>query len=128
MLPINHACGHLDNSDGVTGAAPIWHKDMVAATARFNKADWYTMPKDVVQVGTGNDADFFLPGTQSAAGGGNCFYWGPPGTPPPPQPPGSTSPCVYTGTGPPAQTPQPGTTQPVHGHRPKPTPTPPTVG
>jgi membrane peptidoglycan carboxypeptidase len=126
MLPINHACGHLDNSDGITGAAPIWHRDMVAATAQFKKADWYTMPKDVVQVGTGNDADFFLPGTQAPSGGGNCFYWGPPGTPPPTPPPGATSPCVYTGTGPPTETPQPGPTPPLpgHGHKPKPTPPP----
>lgn len=110
LLPINHACGHLDNSDGITGAAPIWHKDMVAATAQFNKSDWYTMPKDVVQVGTGNDANFFLPGTQSTTTPGTCYYWGPPGTPPPPTaaptPNNPTpAPCVYTGTGPPAPSP-----------------------
>jgi membrane peptidoglycan carboxypeptidase len=106
------SCGHLDSSDGVTGAAPIWHKDMVTATALFSASDWYTMPKDVTAVGTGDNADFFLPGTQATGSGGPCYYWGPPGTPAPPtaaptpQNP-SPAPCVYTGTGPPAANPEP---------------------
>ncbi|MBJ7609475.1 MAG: transglycosylase domain-containing protein [Candidatus Dormibacteraeota bacterium] len=109
LQPRNNACGHLDNSDGITGAAPIWHNDMVVATAGFNKTDWYAVPKDVVQVGTGDNADFFLPGTtaQQPGAGGNCYYWGPPGTPPPPTPANGT-PCVYTGAGPPSNQGQPG--------------------
>ncbi|MEO8898065.1 MAG: transglycosylase domain-containing protein [Candidatus Dormibacter sp.] len=125
------SCGHLDNSDGVTGAAPIWHNDMVAATARFSASDWYAMPKDVVQVGTGDNADFFLPGSQATPGNGTCYYWGPAGTPPPPPSSPDAAPCVYTGTGPPTSTPQPGETTPQsapgppgHGHKPKPTPPP----
>ena len=50
LKPRNNACGHLDNSSGITGAAPIWHEDMRAALAGA-KADWYTMPKDVVAGG-----------------------------------------------------------------------------
>ncbi len=100
LKPLNSACGHLDNSTGITGAAPIWHKDMVRALAGV-KADWYTMPKDVVQVGSGGDnADFFLPGTQNGGNvGGGCYYWGPAGSP---VPPGLPADCPYVGTSPPA--------------------------
>ena len=121
------ACGHLDNSDGITGAGPIWHADMVAATSQFPATDWYTMPKDVVMQGSGASANYFLPGDQSPSigFGGPCYYWGPPGTPPPPPGPGG-QPCVYTGLGPPSSTssssPNPGPTQPPKpDHSPKPT-------
>jgi membrane peptidoglycan carboxypeptidase len=130
LHPMNNSCGHLDNSSGITGAAPIWHKDMVAATARFNKANWYPMPNDVVQVGQGDNADFFLPGTQATAG--TCYYWGPPGTlpptpsPTPPLAPGATpgqlpAPCIYAGTQPPGQSPAP-TPRGEPTKPPKPTP------
>ncbi len=83
---------------------------MVAATARFNKNNWYTMPKDVVQVGTGNDANFFLPGTQTPSGARRQRV-STGGLPAPCRRRRrrvATSPCVYTGTEPPAQTPEPG--------------------
>lgn len=111
---IANSCGHLVNSDGVTGAAPIWHADMVAATAAFDKTSWYKVPKDVVQVGSGDNADFYLPNTTGGGstilGGGPCYYWGPAGTAPVTGPDGT--PCQYTGTGPPAATasPSPGGT------------------
>ncbi len=98
LTPLNAACGHLDDSTGITGAAPIWHKDMVDALAGV-KPDWYTMPKDVVQVGTGDNADFFLPGTQNGSIGRGCYYWGPAGSP---VPPGLPADCQYTGTSPPS--------------------------
>jgi membrane peptidoglycan carboxypeptidase len=128
LHPLNNSCGHLEDSSGITGAAPIWHRDMVAATAGFNKANWYTMPKDLTQVGSGDNADFFLPGTQAS---GTCYYWGPAGTPPPtpsptqPPAPGATpapapAPCIYSGTQPPTHTPAP--TPPVEPTKPpKPT-------
>ena len=100
LKPINNACGHLDNSSGITGAAPIWHKDMVQILKGV-KPDWYTIPKDIVQVGTGDDADFFLPGTQNSTTnptGGGCYYWGPAGSP---VPPGLPPDCPYVGTSPP---------------------------
>ncbi len=128
LKPMNNSCGHLDNSSGITGAAPIWHADMVAATAAFNKANWYAMPKDVIQVGSGDNADFFLPGTTGATPGA-CYYWGPSGTQAPTPEPGATSdaPCVYTGTAPPSQnpTPTPDGGRPTHPPHPgKPTPPP----
>jgi membrane peptidoglycan carboxypeptidase len=108
MKPRNNSCGHLDNSSGITGAAPIWNADMRAALAG-TKATWYTQPKDVVQVGSGGDnADFFLPGTQNGGSvGGGCSYWGPAGSP---IPPGLPPDCKYTGTTPPGTTavPSPG--------------------
>jgi membrane peptidoglycan carboxypeptidase len=97
--PLNNSCGHLDNSSGITGAAPIWHKDIVAALAGV-KADWYSIPKDVVEVGTGDNGDFFLPGTQSTAN--TCRFWGPDPTKPPAGLPAN---CQYAGTSPPASTP-----------------------
>ena len=67
------------------------------------------MPKDVVQVGAGGDnADFYLPGTQNGgAVGGGCTYWGPAGSP---VPAGLPPDCRYTGTSPPAS---PDTTDPA---------------
>jgi membrane peptidoglycan carboxypeptidase len=108
LKPLNNACGHLDNSTGITGAAPIWHKDFVAALAG-SKPTWYTVPKDVIQVGTGDNADFYLPGTQSTATSGTCYYYAPA---PSPVPAGVSPTCVYGGvsapTPHPAPTPTPG--------------------
>jgi membrane peptidoglycan carboxypeptidase len=103
--PRNNSCGHLDDSTGITGAAPIWNADMVAALAG-TKPGWYTMPKDVIQVGTGDNADFYLPGTQASASTG-CFYYGPA---PSPVPSGLPADCQYGGlTAPPTPTPHPTT-------------------
>src|SRR2546429_582394 len=52
---------------------------------------WYTTPPDVIQSGSGDNADFFLPSARTS--GGTCYYWGPA---PDPQ-----NPCQYTGAGPP---------------------------
>jgi membrane peptidoglycan carboxypeptidase len=93
-------CGHLDNSSGVTGAAPIWNADMVAALAGV-KPDWYTQPTDVIQQGGGGDnADFFLPGT--SPGSTICYFYGPA---PSPAPTGTPANCVYGGTQAPPRTP-----------------------
>ena len=111
LKPLNNSCGHLDNSTGITGAAPIWHKDMARALAGV-KADWYTMPKDIVAVGSGDNADFYLPGSQGGGGapGGGCYYWGPTASP---VPAGLPPDCPYVGTSPPAP-----------GEAPTPVPTP----
>lgn len=99
LQPLNGACGHLDNSSGITGAAPIWNADMKADVAG-TKADWYTPPKNVIQVGSGDNADWFLPGTVSQAP--PCYYYGSPTAAPPT---GARAACVYGGvTGPPAPT------------------------
>jgi membrane peptidoglycan carboxypeptidase len=117
LKPVNNACGHLDNSSGVTGAAPIWHADMVAALAG-TKPSWYTIPKDVIQVGTGDNANFYLPGTQ-ASQSTICYYYGPSATP---VPPGVDPGCQYEGlTAPAAATPKPADTG-TPGPTPKPTP------
>jgi penicillin-binding protein 1A len=105
LKPLNNACGHLDNSTGITGAAPIWHKDFVAALAG-SKPTWYTVPKDVVQVGTGDNADFYLPGTQSSAASTNCFYYAPA---PSPLPAGVSPTCTYGGVSAPTPRPAPPT-------------------
>ena len=100
LKPLNNSCGHLDNSSGITGAAPIWHKDIEAALAGV-KPDWYSIPPDVVENGTGDNGDFFLPGTQNSTGPGvgtGCYFWGPdPNNPPAGLPPD----CQYVGTSPP---------------------------
>ncbi|MHB8719255.1 MAG: transglycosylase domain-containing protein [Candidatus Dormibacteria bacterium] len=101
LQPLNNACGHLDNSSGITGAAPIWNAVMRADTTG-TKPDWYPVPKDVIQVGTGDNADFFLPGTQYQSA--PCYYYGAPGS----GPPAAESGCVYGGTqGPPPPPPSP---------------------
>ena len=66
LQPINDHCGHLIGSDGLTGAAPIWNAYMSMATKGLPPA-WYTKPADVIEVGTGDNGDFYLPGTQTAA-------------------------------------------------------------
>jgi membrane peptidoglycan carboxypeptidase len=103
LKPRNNACGHLEGSTGITGAAPIWHKDMLAALAG-TKPTWYSVPKDVVQVGTGDNADFYLPGTQYSTTNG-CFYYAPSPTP---LPSGVPPDCQYGGVTAPAKpTPKP---------------------
>jgi membrane peptidoglycan carboxypeptidase len=113
LKPINNACGHLDNSSGITGAAPIWHRDIEAALAGTPQ-DWYSIPKDVVEVGTGDTGDFFLPGTHSNPNAGKtCYFFVPdPTHPPPGLPPG----CQFLapGTTPPTTAAQPAVaTQPI---------------
>jgi len=110
LKPLNNACGHLDNSTGITGAAPIWHRDFVAALAATTPT-WYTIPKDVIQVGTGDNADFYLPGTQTATGG-NCYYYGPS---PSPVPAGVSPTCLYGGVTAPTPRPSPPSPAPTAG-------------
>jgi membrane peptidoglycan carboxypeptidase len=110
-------CGHLDNSSGITGAAPIWNADMRAALAGVPPS-WYTTPPNVVRQGAGEDANFFLPGTQSTSN--PCYWYGPPDrTPPPPKFPTAAA-CVYGGTKAP---PAPATPAPSPGAQPTPGPT-----
>jgi penicillin-binding protein 1A len=110
-------CGHLDNSSGITGAAPIWNADMRAALAGVPPS-WYTTPPNVVRQGAGEDANFFLPGTQSTSN--PCYWYGPPDrTPPPPKSPTAAA-CVYGGTKAP---PAPATPSPSPGAQPTPGPT-----
>jgi penicillin-binding protein 1A len=119
LKPRNNACGHLEGSTGITGAAPIWNADMRAAL-KGTKPSWYTVPKDVIQVGTGDNADFYLPGTQYASSG--CFYYAPAPTP---VPSGVPADCQYGGlTAPPKPTPKP---TPGAGPTPTPAPTYPPV-
>ena len=77
----------------MTGAAPIWNADMVAALAGV-KPDWYTQPTDVIQQGAAaTTLDFFLPGT--SPGSTICYFYGPA---PSPAPTGTPANCVYGGT------------------------------
>lgn len=89
--PLNDHCGHLVGSTGITGAAPIWNKYMSAALAGVPPA-WYVKPADVIEKGTGDDGDFFLPGTANGVPGldtrTRCWYYGIPN-------PAST--CRYLG-------------------------------
>ena len=62
--PINDHCGHLVGSTGITGAAPIWHKFMTDALNGAPQV-WYTKPADVIENGTGDNGDFYLPGTSA---------------------------------------------------------------
>ena len=91
--PSGAACGTLNGvSSGITGAAPIWHDFMTNALAGV-QTGWYTRPANVVASGPTDNADFFLPSTQSQYTGG-CYYWGPAADP--------ANPCQYTGLNPPA--------------------------
>ena len=107
-------CGHLDGVvSGYSGAAPIWHAYMSAALKGVPDT-WYKQPADVVvgtTGGSGDDADFYLPGTQPGANT-NCTYYGPVALP--------TQTCTYAG---PSQAPPP-TTNPSPNPSPGPTPTP----
>jgi membrane peptidoglycan carboxypeptidase len=105
-------CGHLDGVvSGYSGAAPIWHSYMSAAL-KGTAITWYKQPADVISSGSGGDnADFYLPGTQPGANT-NCKYYGP--TPLPSQT------CTYAG---PNQAPPP-PTNPPPSPSPGPSPTP----
>ena len=95
-LPDGSPCGSLSGvASGITGAAPIWHDFMVKALGT-STADWYTRPADVVAVGSGDNADLFLPSTKQVGG---CIYWGPA--------PDPSNPCQYIGTSPPPPSPSP---------------------
>ncbi len=88
----SHSCGHLNGVvSGISGAAPIWN-DFMSAALKGTPKNWYKTPADVIQSGSGDNADFFLPSARNAAG--VCYYWGPA-----PQP---DNPCQYTGLAPPA--------------------------
>jgi membrane peptidoglycan carboxypeptidase len=105
----SHSCGHLTNTvSGISGAAPIWN-DFMSKALKGTPKNWYTIPPDVIQVGTGDNADFYLPSARSNSG--TCYYWGPA---PDPQ-----NPCQYSGTSPP-----PGLLQPTPTPAPAATPPP----
>ena len=106
-------CGHLDGIvSGYSGAAPIWHAYMTAAL-KGAPITWYKQPADViVGAGSGDNADFSLPGTQPGAST-NCTYYA--------QTPIPTQICTYAG---PTQAPPPPTPNPSPG--PSPSPGPPT--
>ncbi|MGC1184302.1 MAG: transglycosylase domain-containing protein [Candidatus Dormiibacterota bacterium] len=53
-------------SSGLSGAAPLWQSYMESVLAG-QPALWYTKPADVVQKGTGEDANYYLPNTASYA-------------------------------------------------------------
>jgi membrane peptidoglycan carboxypeptidase len=53
-------------SSGITGAAPLWQVYM-EAVLKGQPALWYTKPADVVQIGTGESANYYLPNTVAYA-------------------------------------------------------------
>jgi penicillin-binding protein 1A len=53
-------------TSGITGAAPLWQQYMEDALNR-QPVLWYTKPADVVQVGSGADANYYLPNTVDEA-------------------------------------------------------------
>ncbi|MGH7685729.1 MAG: transglycosylase domain-containing protein [Candidatus Dormibacteria bacterium] len=96
VLSSGAPCGELSGVvSGITGAAPIWHNYM-ASVLNGVPATWYTRPPNVIAVGTGDNADFFLPYGQAGTGSGlgKCIYWQPL--------PDPSNPCQYVGTTPPA--------------------------
>ncbi|HXA30520.1 MAG TPA: transglycosylase domain-containing protein, partial [Candidatus Angelobacter sp.] len=93
LQPINDRCGPLQGSTGITGAAPIWHDFMTAVTADQPKT-WYTRPADVVVQGSGDNANFFIPGTETT-----CYYYAPD--------PDPNNTCQYGGATPPTPKPSP---------------------
>jgi membrane peptidoglycan carboxypeptidase len=114
LKPINGDCGHLDGVvSGYSGAAPIWHNYMSAALKGV-PITWYTQPPDIATKGGGGDnADFYLPGTEPGAST-NCKYYGPVPLP--------TQTCTYGG---PNQAPPPPSPGPSPGPgAPPPSPTP----
>ncbi|MFZ2035003.1 MAG: hypothetical protein WAW53_14725, partial [Candidatus Dormiibacterota bacterium] len=122
LHPGDPNCGHLDGVvSGYSGAAPIWHAYMSDALKGVPDT-WYKQPADVVVGpggGPGDDANFYLPGTQPGAST-NCTYYNPT-----PQP---TETCTYAGPSaappPPPTNPSP-TPSPTPGPTPTPHPTPP---
>jgi membrane peptidoglycan carboxypeptidase len=111
LQPLPPPCGPLRGSTGITGAAPIWNGYMRQALVGYPK-DWYTKPADVISDGHGDDADFFLPGTQSQS---SCYYYAPA--------PDPSSACSYSGTSPPPPPPSP--LPATGGPPPQPPPAPP---
>ncbi|MGA2872655.1 MAG: transglycosylase domain-containing protein [Candidatus Dormibacteria bacterium] len=53
-------------TSGITGAAPLWQYYMEAVLSG-QPALWYTKPADVVQVGSGDSANYYLPNTVARA-------------------------------------------------------------
>jgi membrane peptidoglycan carboxypeptidase len=103
LTPVNGDCGHLDGIvSGYSGAAPIWHIYMAAALKGAPNT-WYTRPTDIIADGAGDNANFYIPGTQPGANSTNCTYYGPVPLP--------TQTCTYAGPNqapPPAPSPAPG--------------------
>ncbi|HZB97808.1 MAG TPA: transglycosylase domain-containing protein, partial [Candidatus Sulfotelmatobacter sp.] len=96
LSPVNDHCGHLEESTGITGAAPIWHEYMSKILAGTPQR-WFTKPTGVVQRGANDDGDFYLPGTQpeaTCAPASSAAASGLPACPPPVaiNIPGATSP------------------------------------
>ncbi len=114
LKPINGECGPLQGSTGITGAAPIWHSYMAAATANQPKG-WYTRPADIVAQGSGDNANFFIPGTETT-----CYYYAPQ--------PDPNNACQYSGTAPPAPKPTPSPSPGAPASPAAPPPTPPGQG
>jgi len=114
LKPINGDCGHLDGIvSGYSGAAPIWNIYMSAALKGVPDT-WYTRPADIIASGPGDNANFYIPGTEpGAASTNNCTYYG--------QAPLPTQTCTYAG---PYQAPPPPTPKPSPGPSPSPSPLP----
>jgi hypothetical protein len=72
---------------------------------------WYTRPTDIIANGSGDNANFYIPGTEPGAVSTNCNYYG--------QVPLPTQTCTYGGPNP-APTPAP---SPTPGPSPLPSPT-----
>ncbi|MFN2592577.1 MAG: transglycosylase domain-containing protein [Candidatus Dormibacteria bacterium] len=89
LAPVNDHCGHLEGATGITGAAPIWNAFMSSAL-NGTPPTWYSKPAAVLARGAGDDADFYIRGTETAAAPG-CIPAGPPEDPTsvcrPPTPP-----------------------------------------
>ncbi|MHB8488284.1 MAG: transglycosylase domain-containing protein [Candidatus Dormibacteria bacterium] len=116
LTPINGDCGHLDGVvSGYSGASPIWHIYMSAALQGVPDT-WYTRPSDIIATGPGDNADFYLPGTQPGAST-NCTYYGPVPLP--------TQTCTYAGPSQPAPPPPSPSPSPSPSASPSPKPTPP---
>jgi membrane peptidoglycan carboxypeptidase len=115
LKQVNTDCGHLDGVvSGYSGAAPIWH-DFMAAALKGVPDTWYTRPTDIIASGAGDDADFYLPGTQPGAST-NCTYYGPAPLP--------TQTCTYAGPSAAPTPPPTGTPTPPGSPTPSPSPTP----
>jgi membrane peptidoglycan carboxypeptidase len=112
LQPINDHCGPLEGSTGITGAAPIWNAYMKNALKGTPK-HWYSKPADVLEVGSGDDGNFYIPGTEAA-----CYYYA--------AKPDPNSYCTYSGTAPPAPSPSPKPGGPTPSPTPAPSLLPPT--
>jgi membrane peptidoglycan carboxypeptidase len=110
LQPVDDACGPLTGgATGIVGAAPIWHAYMTSALQGVPN-HWYTKPADLLTQGSGDFANYFIPGTDAA-----CFYYAPE--------PDPNNACTYSGTAPPPPSPSPGAS-PAPGASPSPTPKP----